>query len=451
MEYCLNKKHNKSKLLSYSGANDKLYEIDFEKMVLNKPEEGHLERIWQPGLYVQYRTSTNLTSLKCSIFKIQIDNQLPDAYFPISFYKAPTNLNEKKLIPFVILDLFTEQQEVTQIYRYFNCLLQEFYLKIDKGFLFSLKDWYDAAVMVTSTEDQMFSKDDEEEVEEPLNILLIVDSDKQTIENINNDIKLSKEIMEYINQAGNVKQSAIIRFDDFQLSPILFNLSFSVNGNVHTDDKEIKQTSTDFILNFFLESIGSTITEFKDIKFQFGEFEIDNHTKTWNELYDDIFNHYKIQALHQAYVLIFGLDVLGNPFGLVSDFSQNLTDLFYDPLIGYFKRTNNEEHMRFEMGTKIKNAVNNTISSASSSGSLITGSIGRVFATCSFDKEYKRKRQYKLSKSLTISFKDSLTLAGKGIVSGLIYGITGILRQPIEETQKQGKKGLFKGIGKGKS
>jgi hypothetical protein len=31
-------------------------------------------------------------------------------------------------------------------------------------------------------------------------------------------------------------------------------------------------------------------------------------------MYDDIFNHYKIQVLHQAYVLIFGLDVLGNPY-----------------------------------------------------------------------------------------------------------------------------------------
>jgi hypothetical protein len=97
------------------------------------------------------------------------------------------------------------------------------------------------------------------------------------------------------------------------------------------------------------------------------------------------------------------------------------------------------------MGSKIKVTVNKTISSAAGSGSLITGSIGRVFATCSFDKEYKRKRQYKLSKSSTVSFKDAFTLAGKGIVGGMVLGLYGVVKQPIEETQKYGKKGqLFK-------
>jgi hypothetical protein len=127
---------------------------------------------------------------------------------------------------------------------------------------------------------------------------------------------------------------------------------------------------------------------------------------------------------------------------LVSSFSKGLTDLFYDPLIGYLrKKERDTDQIEFEMGTKIKNTVNQTISSAAASGSLITGSIGRVLATCSFDKEYKRKRQYKLSKSSTVSFKDSLTLAGKGIVSGMIYGLSGVIRQPVEETQKHGKKG----------
>jgi vacuolar protein sorting-associated protein 13A/C len=170
---------------------------------------------------------------------------------------------------------------------------------------------------------------------------------------------------------------------------VKFNLSFSVNGNVHTDDKEEYKTA-DSILNFFLESIGATITEFKDVKFRFALFSINNETKTWKEIYDEIFDHYKIQVLHQAYVLILGLDVLGNPFGLVSDFSQGLTDLFYDPLLGYFSSEDKMEKIEFKMGTKIKSTVNKTISSAAGSGSLITGSIGRVLATCTFDQEYKR-------------------------------------------------------------
>jgi vacuolar protein sorting-associated protein 13A/C len=169
---------------------------------------------------------------------------------------------------------------------------------------------------------------------------------------------------------------------------IKFNLSFSVNGKAHTDDKEIKQGAGEVVLFFFLESIGATITEFKDVRFRFNEFSLRNAIKTWKELYDETFDHYKIQTLHQAYVLILGLDVLGNPFGLVSEFSQNLQDLFYDPLLGYLSKNQQDFHMR----RKIKTTVDKTISSVAGSGSLITGSIGRVLAAVTFDKEYKQVR-----------------------------------------------------------
>ena len=44
-------------------------------------------------------------------------------------------------------------------------------------------------------------------------------------------------------------------------------------------------------------------------------------------------SHYTQQALQQAYVLILGLDVLGNPYGLVRDFTQGLGDFFYEPFL----------------------------------------------------------------------------------------------------------------------
>ena len=197
--------------------------------------------------------------------------------------------------------------------------------------------------------------------------------------------------MEYIDKSGSVKLSAHILFDYLILSDITCNMSFSVNGTPHTDDKAAEH-ATDSILYFFLESIGSTITEFKDIKFRFAPFIKNNESKTWVELYNDLFDFYKMQSLRQAYVLIFGLDVLGNPLGLVSNFSEGLTDLFYEPLIGYMAKPREIENMQIDMGHKIKSTVDKTISSVAGSASLITGSFGRVLATCTFDKEYKKVR-----------------------------------------------------------
>lgn len=42
-------------------------------------------------------------------------------------------------------------------------------------------------------------------------------------------------------------------------------------------------------------------------------------------------HHYVSQLIKQLYVLVLGLDVLGNPFGLVSGLRQGVEDLFYEP------------------------------------------------------------------------------------------------------------------------
>jgi vacuolar protein sorting-associated protein 13A/C len=45
----------------------------------------------------------------------------------------------------------------------------------------------------------------------------------------------------------------------------------------------------------------------------------------------DMIRHYSSQAIKQAYVVIFGLDVIGNPFGLVVGVSRSIEDFFYEP------------------------------------------------------------------------------------------------------------------------
>lgn len=41
--------------------------------------------------------------------------------------------------------------------------------------------------------------------------------------------------------------------------------------------------------------------------------------------------HYTGQALKQLYVLVLGLDVIGNPYGLVVGLKKGVEDLFYEP------------------------------------------------------------------------------------------------------------------------
>ena len=50
-----------------------------------------------------------------------------------------------------------------------------------------------------------------------------------------------------------------------------------------------------------------------------------------SQLRSDVTSHFLSQLKLRFYTFVFGLEVLGNPHGLLSDLSQGLGDLFYDP------------------------------------------------------------------------------------------------------------------------
>lgn len=53
---------------------------------------------------------------------------------------------------------------------------------------------------------------------------------------------------------------------------------------------------------------------------------------TNSQLQSEVISHYSLQAIRQAYVLLLGLDVIGNPFGLVVGIGQGVEAFFYEPI-----------------------------------------------------------------------------------------------------------------------
>ena len=62
-----------------------------------------------------------------------------------------------------------------------------------------------------------------------------------------------------------------------------------------------------------------------------GYFERNYAFYNQSELTGQIARHYSQQAIKQMYVLVLGLDVLGNPFGLIRGVATGIEDLFYEP------------------------------------------------------------------------------------------------------------------------
>ncbi|CDQ66317.1 unnamed protein product [Oncorhynchus mykiss] len=69
-------------------------------------------------------------------------------------------------------------------------------------------------------------------------------------------------------------------------------------------------------------------------------------------------------------------------------------------------------------------------------------------AAMTMDEEYQQKRREAMNKQPS-GLREGLTRGGKGLVSGFVSGITGIVTMPIRGAQKEGAAGFFKGVGKG--
>lgn len=53
---------------------------------------------------------------------------------------------------------------------------------------------------------------------------------------------------------------------------------------------------------------------------------------SFSKILTEMGRYYAHQAIKQTYVLILGLDVIGNPFGVIRGMAQGVEDLFYEPV-----------------------------------------------------------------------------------------------------------------------
>jgi len=57
-----------------------------------------------------------------------------------------------------------------------------------------------------------------------------------------------------------------------------------------------------------------------------------NHDKfTITKLSNEVSAHYQNQFMKQLHVLVLGLDVLGNPFGVIQGLAEGVQSFFYEP------------------------------------------------------------------------------------------------------------------------
>uniref|UniRef100_A0A4W3I075 Vacuolar protein sorting 13 homolog A n=1 Tax=Callorhinchus milii TaxID=7868 RepID=A0A4W3I075_CALMI len=379
------------------------------EMRLLKPYEAALRRSYLPAIKVEYAVSAHQKSLRFQIYRIQIQNQLGGAIFPFPF--CP-------IIPPKSINMDSDFLIIYTYHRYFMVLIQEMDLKVDLGFLFALME------LINQPTDDI--------------------SGEQKVELFQKDLEcIQMELMD----DSFTDTSPVSLYEYFHISPIKLHLSFSLSAGGEDPSKEQGKSEVMPLqsVNLLLKSIGATLTDAQDLVFRLACFELNNQFYTAQELQQEVVRHYSKQAIKQLYVLFLGLDVLGNPYGLIRDLSEGVTAFFYEPYQGAIQ---GPEEFVEGMALGVKALVGGAVGGFAGAASRITGAMAKGVAAITMDEEYQQRRREAMNKQPS-GFTEGITRGGRGLVSGFVSGITGIVTKPIEGAQREGAVGFFKGMGKG--
>ncbi|MBN3293240.1 VP13C protein, partial [Polypterus senegalus] len=380
------------------------FEVNFDRipMEMRSPVSCSIRRNFLSGIQVEFKQSQHQRSLRAQLYWLQVDNQMCGAIFPIVFHPVPPpksialDSEPKPFIDVSIIIRFNEHSQVMQ-FKYFMALIQEMALKVDQGFLGAISE------LLSSTVDPLATKQ-----------------------------KQSKTFKYRLNF-----------FEHFHISPVKLHLSLSLGSGGQDSEKQDMVVVRS--INLLLKSIGATLTDVDDLIFKLAFFQVKYQFYRNDQLMWTVIRHYTEQFLKQMYVLVLGLDVLGNPFGLIRGLTEGVEAFFYEPFQGAVQGP--EEFAEgFVIG--VKSLLGHTVGGAAGVVSRITGSVGKGLAAITMDKEYQHKRREEMNRQPK-DFGDSLAKGGKGLIRGVVGGVTGIITKPVEGAKKEGAAGFFKGIGKG--
>ncbi|KAK8381851.1 hypothetical protein O3P69_015099 [Scylla paramamosain] len=393
-------------------------EVDYAKMMVSKPFKRKIRRTFQPGVWLQFSQSTHQRRIHLKVNNLQVDNQACDVMFPVVLARVPTPrsvLADTVAKPFC--EVSVAQKMISPMltqFRYLAFLIQEFHVKVELPFVYAVME-----VLLPTRE---------------------VSTDLYSVEKYEKDEKIVHGTLTSMVKS-HASEGRKDYFDTLHLSPIKMHLSFSLSA---ADAGSTAPVGSQ-VIHLFLQSVGVTLTEVQDVVFRLAYMERQNQWMSWNQLVQEMVAHYQGQVVKQLYVLVLGLDVIGNPFGLVVGLTKGVEDLFYEPFQGAIEGPGEfAEGMMYG----VTSFMGKTVGGAAGAVSRITGTIGKGVAALTLDDEYQKRRREAMHRKPADGI-ETLARGGKGIVTGVVDGVTGVFLKPIDGAREEGVEGFFKGMGKG--
>ncbi|CAK79548.1 unnamed protein product (macronuclear) [Paramecium tetraurelia] len=227
---------------------------------------------------------------------------------------------------------------------------------------------------------------------------------------------------------------------EFVLSKIDLRFSFHkrFRTNIQYDEN---------VFNLFSTAIGATVQNFNEAEIILDCFRLRSVYDSKDIVLQSIQDHYKSEIIRAILKIIGSIEIIGNPVKFVQQITNGVVDFVEMPIQGL-------RHGPLEFGVGLckgtGSLLKNTVAGAFYSVNKVTGSISASVSLLTMDDDYLEKRRIFMLKRPD-HVLDGLSQAGHCLYNGFSNGITGVVTQPYQETQKNGLKGFVKGTLKGLS
>jgi len=222
------------------------------------------------------------------------------------------------------------------------------------------------------------------------------------------------------------------------INPIKVNLTFSLSkrGGGKDEDTDLVQ---------FLRGLGFVVVSVQHSPLRLNALSLRHVFGTQDEILQPLKKHYMQQALREGYKVLGSFEFLGNPVGLFHSIGTGVMDFFVEPSRGIVQ---SPKEFGSGLGKGSQSLVKHTIYGLFNTASKLTGTTARGLATLSMDQDYISERGYMVREHPNNIF-EGFVQGGRAVKVGVSHGISGLVTQPIQGAQKEGKLGFVKGLGKG--
>ena len=382
-------------------------------------------------LELRYSQSRSLITYGLEIGSLQIDNQLIDWDHPILFYPATTSKKTERssvssapqsFISLAVIKSVSSAYGV-EYFKYLGFLMQEAALEVGEDILLKLADF--AKFDNPATSNAFSASAMEEEVKQ---------------------LHSHLPIMEAFDE-----DSELMYFELFQIHPVKISFSFSRTEGLYNDpstnSSEEKPSTSYNPLTAIVTVLTMAIGNISDAPLKFNSLLLEHPIIRRSVLSRLVTTHYIQQGVNQVHRVLGSADFFGNPVGLFSSFGSGVTDLFYEPYLGFVSDRPQDIGIGFAKGGL--SLVRKTVSGLTGTFSKITGSLGKGLSAATFDPAFQQQRRRSQARNKPKHAVGGVTTGTTQLLSGLTSGITGLVEKPMEGAKEAGIGGFFRGVGVG--